>query len=47
MKIFRVFNAITNETILFIKKKNLYDASNWVFKNYGDVNTIDIEEVME
>lgn len=47
MKVFRIFNVITNETILFIKKKNLYDASNWIFKNYGDINTIDVEEVIE
>lgn len=47
MKVFRIFNIITNETILFIKMKNLYDASNWIFKNYGDINTIDVEEVIE
>jgi len=47
MKVFRIFNIVTNETILFIKMKNLYDASNWIFKNYGDINTIDVEEVIK
>ena len=45
MKTFRIFNAITDEAILFIKAKDIAEASNWVFRNYGDISTVDIEEV--
>jgi len=45
MKNFRIFNLITNETIMFYKAKNIIEASYWIFKNYGDVDTVDIEEV--
>lgn len=44
MKTFRVYHAITDETILFIKMENLFKASYWVFKNYGDDSDVDIEE---
>ena len=45
MKTFRIFDVVTNETIIFIKAKSIVEASNWIFKNYGDVNIVDIEEV--
>ena len=47
MKTFRIFNIVTDETILIIRMKNICDASNWIFKNYGDIDTIDVEEVIK
>ena len=47
MRTFRVFNVINNETILILKKKDLCEASYWVFKNYGDTDSVDIEELKE
>jgi hypothetical protein len=47
MRTFRVFNTISNETILILKKKDLCEASYWVFKNYGDTDSVDIEELKE
>lgn len=45
MKTFRIFNTSTNETIMFFKAKDIIEVSSWIFKNYGDINTIDVEKV--
>lgn len=45
MKTFRIFNTSTDETIMFFKAKAIIEVSYWIFKNYGDINTIDVEEV--
>lgn len=45
MKTFRIFNIVTNETIIFIKKANIAEASYWVYKVYGDNGIVDVEEV--
>ena len=47
MKNFRIFNTITDETILFIKAEDIFKVSNWIFKNYGDIDTVDVEEAEE
>ena len=45
MKNFRIFNIFTNETIMFFQSENIMKVSHWIFKNYGDIDTIDVEEV--
>ena len=45
MKTFRVFNIITDETIIFIKAKDIIEASNWIFRNYDDTKIVDVEEI--
>lgn len=54
MKTFRIFNIFTNETILYIHSnelnavKGLTDEmkiSYWLFKNYGDIDYLDFEEI--
>jgi len=46
MKTFRISRIATNETILFIKMKDFFEAMCWVSKNYDD-GDVDIEEVKE
>ena len=42
---FRIYNVSTNETIMYLRAENIMKASHFVFKVYGDTDTVDVEQI--
>jgi hypothetical protein len=42
---FRIYDASTNETLMYLKAEDVMEASHFVFKVYGDTDKVDVERV--